>query len=98
MLVFRRLLRGYRRGLVARAGLPVGSANTVLAVVTACRRHRDAGGRDPPSRAMVLPVASGRLVARSFGGTMRWAVAISIASLVAGLAPADLDRARGRSC
>jgi zinc transport system permease protein len=34
---------------------------------------------------MVLPVASGQLIARSFGGTMRWAVAISVASVVAGL-------------
>ena len=35
---------------------------------------------------MVLPVASGQLIARSFGGTMRWAVAISVASVIAGLA------------
>ena len=35
---------------------------------------------------MVLPVASGQLLARSFRGTMWWSVAIGVASVVAGLA------------
>jgi len=35
---------------------------------------------------MVLPVASGQLLARSFRGTLWWSVAIGVASVVAGLA------------
>jgi zinc transport system permease protein len=35
---------------------------------------------------MVLPVASGQSLARSFRGTMWWSVAIGVVSVVAGLA------------
>jgi zinc transport system permease protein len=35
---------------------------------------------------MVLPVASGQLLARSFKGTLRWSIAVSVVSVVAGLA------------
>ena len=34
---------------------------------------------------MVLPVASGQLLARSFAGTLRWSIAIGVASVVGGL-------------
>ena len=50
---------------------------------------------------MVLPVASGQLLARSFAGTMRWAVAIGVASVVAGLAASQASgtsRRAARSC
>jgi zinc transport system permease protein len=39
---------------------------------------------------MVLPVASGQLVARSFAGTMRWAVAVGVTSSIVGLAMSRL--------
>jgi zinc transport system permease protein len=70
------------------AGLPVAFANTVLAVVTACAvvAAMQVVGILLVAAMMVLPVASGQLIARSFGGTMRWAVAISVASVIAGLA------------
>jgi len=35
---------------------------------------------------MVLPVASGQLLARSFRGTLWWSVAIGVASSILGLA------------
>jgi zinc transport system permease protein len=35
---------------------------------------------------MVLPVASAQLLARSFRGTLSWAVAVGCGSVVAGLA------------
>jgi zinc transport system permease protein len=35
---------------------------------------------------MVLPVASAQLLARSFRGTVGWAVAVGVASVVGGLA------------
>lgn len=70
------------------AGLPVGGANTVLAVITAIAvvAAMQVVGILLVAAMMVLPVASGQLLARSFGGTMRWAVAISVVSVVAGLA------------
>ena len=70
------------------AGLPVGFANTVLAVVTACAvvAAMKVVGILLIAAMMVLPVASGQVIARSFRGTMRWAVAISVASVIAGLA------------
>jgi hypothetical protein len=39
---------------------------------------------------MVLPVASGQLLARSFRGTMWWSVAIGVGSVVLGLALARI--------
>ncbi len=70
------------------AGLPVGGLNTVLAVITAVAvvAAMQVVGILLVAAMMVLPVASAQLLARSFGGTMRWAVAISVASVVAGLA------------
>jgi zinc transport system permease protein len=39
---------------------------------------------------MVLPVASGQLLARSFRGTLWWSVGIGVVSVVAGLAASRL--------
>jgi len=90
MLVFRRLLFSVvtDEDWSRVAGLPVGFANNVLAVVTACAvvAAMQIVGILLIAAMMVLPVASGQLIARSFGGTMRWAVAISVASVIAGLA------------
>ena len=36
-------------------------------------------------RMMVLPVASGQLLARSFRGTLRWSVAVGVPSVIVGL-------------
>ncbi len=70
------------------AGLPVGFANSVLAVATACAvvAAMKIVGILLIAALMVLPVASGQLIGRSFGGTMRWAVAISVGSVIGGLA------------
>jgi zinc transport system permease protein len=70
------------------AGLPVGLVNNVLAVITAVAvvAAMQIVGILLIAAMMVLPVASGQLLARSFAGTMRWAVAIGVASVVAGLA------------
>jgi zinc transport system permease protein len=68
------------------AGLPVGVLNASLAVLTACAvvaAMRIVGILI--AALMVLPVASAQLVARSFAGTMRWAVGIGVASVVVGL-------------
>jgi zinc transport system permease protein len=90
MLVFRRLLFSVvtDEDWSRVAGLPVGFANNVLAVVTACAvvAAMQIVGILLIAAMMVLPVASGQLIAKSFGGTMRWAVAISVASVIAGLA------------
>lgn len=69
------------------AGLPVGALNAALAVLTACAvvAAMRIVGILLVAALMVLPVASAQLVARSFAGTMRWAVAIGIGSVVVGL-------------
>jgi zinc transport system permease protein len=69
------------------AGLPVGVLNTALAVLTACAvvAAMRIVGILLIAALMVLPVASAQLIGRSFAGTMRWAVAIGVASVVAGL-------------
>jgi zinc transport system permease protein len=69
------------------AGLPVGALNAALAVLTACAvvAAMRIVGILLIAALMVLPVASAQLVARSFAGTMRWAVAIGIGSVVVGL-------------
>jgi zinc transport system permease protein len=66
----------------------VGLVNNVLAVITAVAvvAAMQIVGILLIAAMMVLPVASGQLLARSFAGTMRWAVAIGVASVVAGLA------------
>jgi zinc transport system permease protein len=90
MLVFRRLLFSVvtDEDWSRVAGLPVGFANTVLAVVTACAvvAAMQVVGILLIAAMMVLPVASGQQIARSFGGTMRWSVGFSVASVVLGLA------------
>jgi len=70
------------------AGLPVGLLNTVLAVIVAASvvAAMRIVGLLLVAAMMVLPVASGQLLARSFRGTLWWSVAIGVASVVAGLA------------
>ena len=62
--------------------------NNVLAVLTACAvvAAMKIVGILLIAAMMVLPVASGQLLARSFAGTLRWSIAISVISVVAGLA------------
>jgi zinc transport system permease protein len=70
------------------AGLPVGLVNTVLAVsiaVSVVAAMRIVGVL-LIAALMVLPVASGQLLARSFRSTLWWSVAIGVSSVVAGLA------------
>ena len=69
---------GHRRGVVARRrACRSGCVNTVLAVITAVAvvAAMQIVGILLIAAMMVLPVASGQLLARSFAGTMRWAVA-----------------------
>jgi zinc transport system permease protein len=70
------------------AGLPVGFVNKVLAVLTATAvvAAMRIVGILLIAAMMVLPVASGQLLAHSFKGTLRWAIGVSVASVVAGLA------------
>jgi zinc transport system permease protein len=74
------------------AGLPVGLLNTVLAVIVAASvvAAMRIVGLLLVAAMMVLPVASGQLLARSFGETLWWSVAIGVASVVAGLAASRL--------
>lgn len=70
------------------AGVPVGALNAVLAIsiavsVVAAMR---VVGILLVAAMMVLPVATGQLVARSFRGTMWWSVAVGVGSVVLGLA------------
>jgi zinc transport system permease protein len=69
------------------AGMPVGLLNNVLAVLTACAvvAAMKIVGILLIAAMMVLPVASGQLLGRSFAGTLRWSVAISVSSVIAGL-------------
>jgi zinc transport system permease protein len=70
------------------AGLPVGLVNNVLAVLTAAAvvAAMRIVGILLIAAMMVLPVASGQLLGRSFRGTLRWSIGISVTSVVAGLA------------
>jgi zinc transport system permease protein len=70
------------------AGLPVGRLNTVLAVIVAASvvAAMRIVGLLLVAAMMVLPVASGQLLARSFRGTLWWSVGIGVASVIAGLA------------
>jgi zinc transport system permease protein len=70
------------------AGLPVGGLNTLLAVLTACAvvATMRVVGILLVAALMVLPVASAQLLARSFGGALRWSVAIGAGSVILGLA------------
>jgi len=70
------------------AGLPSRAINDLLAVLTATAvvAAMRIVGILLIAAMMVLPVASGQLLARSFRGTLRWSVAISVVSVVIGLA------------
>jgi zinc transport system permease protein len=70
------------------AGLPVGVLNSLLAVLVACAvvAAMKIVGILLVAAMMVLPVASGQLVARSFRGTLLWSTGIGVASAIGGLA------------
>jgi zinc transport system permease protein len=70
------------------AGMPVGALNNLLAVLTACAvvAAMKIVGILLIAAMMVLPVASGQLLARSFGGTLRWSISIGVGSVIGGLA------------
>jgi zinc transport system permease protein len=70
------------------AGLPVSALNSLLAVLTACAivAAMRIVGILLIAALMVLPVASAQLLARSFRGTLTWAVGVGVGSVVAGLA------------
>jgi zinc transport system permease protein len=70
------------------AGLPVGAVSSILAVLVAVAvvAAMQIVGILLIAAMMVLPVAGGQLLARSFRGTMRWSVAIGVSASVAGLA------------
>jgi zinc transport system permease protein len=69
------------------AGLPVGFLNSLLAVVTAFAvvAAMRIVGVLLIAALMVLPVASAQLLARSFRGTLAWAVGIGASSVAIGL-------------
>ncbi len=70
------------------AGIPVGLMNALLAVLTACAvvAAMKIVGILLVAAMMVLPVGSGQLLARSFAGTLRWSVAVSVVAVLGGLA------------
>jgi zinc transport system permease protein len=70
------------------AGLPVGGANALLAILTAVAvvAAMQVVGILLVAALMVLPVASAQLMAGSFGATLRAAVAVGVAAVVLGLA------------
>ena len=70
------------------AGLPVGFLNSLLAVLVACAvvAAMKVVGILLISAMMVLPVASGQLLARSFRGTLLWSTGIGVVSAAGGLA------------
>jgi zinc transport system permease protein len=72
------------------AGLPVSGMNAVLAVLTsvAVVAAMQVVGVLLVASLMVLPVGAGQLLARSFVGTLRAAVAVGVASVVLGLTAA----------
>lgn len=74
------------------AGLPVDLMNALLAVLTAVAivAAMPVVGILLVAALMVLPVASGQILGRSFRATMAWSVGIGGASVVAGLAAARL--------
>jgi zinc transport system permease protein len=74
------------------AGLPVDFLNGLLAVITACAivTAMRVVGILLVAALMVLPVASGQLLARSFRGTLLWSVLIGEGSVVVGLVSSRL--------
>jgi zinc transport system permease protein len=89
MLVFRRALFAIvtDEDWSDVAGLPVSTLNSLLAVLTACAivAAMRIVGILLIAALMVLPVASAQLLARSFRGTLTWAVGVGVGSVVAGL-------------
>ena len=90
MLVFRRVLFAVvtDEEWSRVAGLPVGLVNGVLAALVAVSvvAAMRIVGILLIAAMMVLPVASGQLLARSFRATIRWSAAIGALSVVVGLA------------
>jgi zinc transport system permease protein len=74
------------------AGLPTDLLNGILAVITAAAvvAAMRVVGILLVAAMMVLPVATAQLVARSFAGTLRIAVAVGVGASVAGLAAARI--------
>jgi zinc transport system permease protein len=74
------------------AGLPVRLVNAALAVLIAVSvvAAMRIVGILLIAAMMVLPVASGQLLASSFAGTLRWSVTLGVVSVVAGLAAARI--------
>jgi len=72
------------------ARLPVGLLNSLLAILTACAVvvAMKIVGILLIAAMMVLPVASGQLLARSFRGTLAWSAGVGMIAAVVGLAAA----------
>jgi zinc transport system permease protein len=72
------------------AHLPVGLLNSLLAILAACAvvAAMKIVGILLIAAMMVLPVASGQLLARSFRGTLAWSAGVGVFAAVAGLAAA----------
>jgi zinc transport system permease protein len=72
------------------ARLPVGLLNSLLAILAACAVvvAMKIVGILLIAAMMVLPVASGQLLARSFRGTLAWSAGVGTIAAVAGLAAA----------
>jgi zinc transport system permease protein len=72
------------------SGIPVGTTNAVLSVLTAVTvvAAMRVVGVLLIAALMVLPVATGRMIARSFRATVWWSVGIGVASVVLGLTAA----------
>ena len=72
------------------ARLPVGLLNSLLAILTACAVvvAMKIVGILLIAALMVLPVASGQLLARSFRGTLAWSAGVGMIAAVVGLAAA----------
>jgi zinc transport system permease protein len=72
------------------SGIPVGTTNAVLSVMTAVTvvAAMRVVGVLLIAALMVLPVATGRMIARSFRATVWWSVGIGVASVVLGLTAA----------
>ena len=80
------------------AGIPVGLCNSLLAVMTAVTvvAAMRAVGVLLVAALMVLPVASARLVARSFRATVAWSSTIGVVAVIGGLIAArEWDLASG---
>jgi zinc transport system permease protein len=74
------------------AGLPVRTMNGLLAILTAVAvvAAMQIVGILLIAALMVLPVATGQLLGRSFGATLRIAVGVGVGSVIAGLASSRL--------